>query len=224
MGSSIRDIAKPDAKVEAGSESPPGDLQNRARDLSREDTDNRALFDPKSRYVTEHRKEQRTEGWYIFALLFISLVGLGAVGLGFVDRGLLALGVPSELVAAARKYEWLCGGGLLGGTVFGAKWHYHAIAKGLWHEDRRMWRYLSPWIALGTTVGIGALLDAGFFKNSVGLSQPAAGATLTGTGFLVGYLADSFLAKMKEVTRVLFGESETHFKRGRGSTPKPEEP
>jgi hypothetical protein len=36
-------------------------------------------------------------------------------------------------------------------------------------------------------------------------------------GFLIGYLSDRFLAKMKEVTQVLFGETEWHFKRGTGT-------
>src|SRR5262245_32067745 len=26
--------------------------------------------------------------------------------------------------------------GLLGGTIFGIKWFYHVVAKGLWHIDR----------------------------------------------------------------------------------------
>lgn len=179
----------------------------------REDTDNRGLFDPKSRYELPYIRQQRIEGIYIASLLGISLVGLACVGLGLVDLFFKTLGADAIVVSSARKYEWICAGGLLGGTVYAAKWLYHAIAKGLWHQDRKTWRYLSPWISLGTTVGIGTLIDAGFFKSAVAEVPKLSGAGLTGLGFLIGYLADSFLAKMKEVTQVIFGESEVHFKR-----------
>jgi len=178
-----------------------------------EDTDNRGLFKPKSKYPQQYLKPQRIEGWYIAGLLALSLLTLAAVGLGLMDKLLRAICVDAAIVTAARKYEWICGGGLLGGTVYAAKWLYHAIAKGLWHEDRKTWRYLSPWISLGTTVGIGSLIDAGFMKSAVGELSTTSAAGLTGMGFLIGYLSDRFLAKMKEVTQVLFGESETHFKR-----------
>jgi hypothetical protein len=179
----------------------------------REDTDNRGLFDPRSKYPPEYIRPQRVEAWYIAGLLALSLISLASVGLGLLDKGLFCMGIEAEIVTAARKYEWMCGGGLLGGTVYAAKWLYHAIAKGLWHEDRKTWRYLSPWISLGTTVGIGVLIDAGFMKNAVGEMSKSSAAGLTGMGFLIGYLSDRFLAKMKEVTRVLFGEAETHFDR-----------
>lgn len=180
----------------------------------REDTDNRSLFDPKSNYSPEYIRDQCVEARYIFTLLGLSLLALACIGLGFIDRALSWTGVEKEILAQARRYEWLSAGGLLGGTVYAAKWLYHAIAKGLWHEDRRTWRYLSPWISLGTTVGIGALIEAGFFSSKM---EPSGSAAIVGTGFLIGYLADRFLAKMKELTQVLFGETESHFKQSRDS-------
>lgn len=184
-----------------------------------EDTDDRDLWDPTTRYEQKFVDAQRREGAYILAILAACLLGLIAVGVGLVDRLLCLVGMNVSDVPVARSYEWLCLGGLLGGTVYSAKWLYHAIAKGMWHEDRRTWRYLSPWISLGTTVGVGALFIAGFLKTSVD-STPT-GATYTGVGFLIGYFSDMFLAKMKELTQVLFGESESHFKRARGSEHPP---
>ena len=192
--------------------------QRNGRRQYREDTDGRALFQPSSKYSPNHRRAQRYEAFYIFGLLAGSLISLACLGLGLVDRFLASHGVPAALITSCRRFEWIAAGGLLGGTVYAAKWLYHSVAKGLWHEDRRIWRLLSPWIALGATVGIGALVDAGFFRDSVGRVAVHSGAKLTGLGFLIGYLADRFLAKMKELMQVLFGESEAHYtKRAAGS-------
>ena len=70
-----------------------------------------------------------------------------------------------------------------------------------------MWRFMQPWISLGTTVGIWALIDSGFFQNA------PQDISMLGIGFIVGYLSDRFLAKMKEITNVLFGSTERHFRR-----------
>lgn len=189
-----------------------------------EDTDNRRLWEPETKYDARHVRSQHCEARYTFAVLIIAVLGLVAVGVGGFDRLFTWAGLSEQSVALARHYEWLSFGGLLGGVVYSAKWLYHSIAKGLWHEDRRVWRYLSPWISLGTTIGIGALLIAGFMKSPV--EQPMAtgattgasiGSTYVGMGFLIGYFSDMFLAKMKEVTQVLFGETEAHFKKTRDS-------
>ncbi len=178
-----------------------------------EDTDHRALFQPSTRYEQRHRDSQFRECVYVIVLLVLSLVALALSGLGIIDQIFVHWGVSSDVVLAARRYEYISCAGLLGGTVYGAKWLYHAIAKGMWHEDRQAWRYMSPWIAVGTTIGICTLLTAGFFRGETGQTLSASAAGMCGMGFLVGYLADSFLAKMKEVTRVIFGETESHFRR-----------
>lgn len=217
MGSGDGDRGADEGGVEGSTDAGTGASAASQRNY-REDTDGRGLFRPASRYSPEYRLEQRYESFYIFGLLAGSLVAIGCLGLGFVDRFFAAHGVPAALIASCRRFEWIAAGGLLGGTVYAAKWLYHSVAKGLWHEDRRIWRLLSPWIALGATVGIGALVDAGFFHSSVDSGTSHSGAKLTGLGFLIGYLADRFLAKMKELTQVLFGESEAHYnKRSSGA-------
>lgn len=173
---------------------------------SREDNDGRGLFEPDSRYVDERREEQKTEGIYIGTLLGLDLAALVAVSVGT-----LTYIVPAPYVVPLQSYVLAGLGGLLGGLVFGGKWLYHSIAKGLWHQDRRMWRFLSPWMSVGTTVGIWSLINIGFFPA---LSEPAVNEGITalakpiGTGFVIGYLSDKVLAKMKELTEVLFGSSD----------------
>ena len=68
-----------------------------------------------------------------------SLLFLSVVGLGVMRMWLSSFGLNPETVLYANRYALLAGGGLLGGTVYGGKWLYHAVAKGLWHEDRKLW-------------------------------------------------------------------------------------
>ena len=171
----------------------------------REDNDGRPLFEANSRYVEHCRNEQKREGIYIGVLLGVNLAALVAVSVGT-----LTYIVPPPYLVPLQNYLLAGLGGLLGGVVYGGKWLYHSIAKGLWHRDRRMWRFLSPWMSVGTTVGIWSLMSIGFFPALTEPSVTAGVAALAkpiGTGFVVGYLSDSVLAKMKELTEVLFGSS-----------------
>ncbi len=174
-----------------------------------EDDDGRGLYAPLSRWEARHRRQHLVEGVYLAGLLAASLAALSLIGLEVCGDFLSAEEMP-----VARRFAFLGFGGLLGGTVYGAKWLYHSVAKGLWHEDRRIWRYLSPLISLGATVGIWSLMDAGVFPS---LADDSAGSIGTpyvkvlGIGFVIGYLSDRFLAKMKDLTNVLFGQTEQHF-------------
>lgn len=172
---------------------------------STDDNDGRDLFDSETKYTDVLRKEQRCEGIYIWLLFVTALIALAGVALG----AFLSF-VPETHVLTAQRFTLAALGGLLGGVVYAGKWLYHSIARGLWHQDRRMWRILSPWMSVGTTIGIWSLMNIGFFPA---VSQPATGivsslAIPVGTGFVIGYLSDRCLAKMKELTEVLFGSSE----------------
>jgi hypothetical protein len=200
-------------KASTGTES----SDSERRKLYPEDTDNRGLWDAKSKYDPKYVLAQNFEAGYMLVVLLLAVLGLILVAANVTDRALLWLGLNDEAVVLARRYEWLSLGGLLGGIVYSSKWLYHAIAKGMWHEDRKVWRYLSPWISLGTTIGIGALFIAGFMKTPGDGSTTGApsASSYIGLGFLIGYFSDMFLAKMKDVTQVLFGETESHFKKSR---------
>ena len=173
---------------------------------SQEESDGRDLFDAKSKYDTALRKEQMYEGAYIGLLLAIDLAALAGVA-----AGNFLWFIPDSSLFTAQRYTLAALAGLLGGLVYGGKWLYHSIAKGLWHQDRRMWRVLSPWMSVGTTVGIWSLMTIGFFPSVSEAESNASFGSLAvplGAGFVIGYLSDRFLAKMKELTEVLFGTSQ----------------
>lgn len=172
-----------------------------------EDTDGRERWAPASKYPAAARKQQRWEGAYLLAIIGVSLSGAIAWAAGLAQQLCAWASIDERAGEIIAQWLLLAFSGLLGGTVYGAKWLYHAVAKGLWHEDRRLWRFLSPWISMGAAFGVGALLQAGVLR-----AAPPAAATwdpnyLIAIGFLIGYLADKALAKMKDVTEVLFGET-----------------
>ena len=92
----------------------------------------------------------------------------------------------------------------MGGTIFAIKWLYHSVARGIWHEDRRLWRLWTPWISLGLAFVFWALMSSGLLKifNPAAMSSEL---TTLSLGFLIGYFSDAATAKLAEVANTLFG-------------------
>ena len=95
-------------------------------------------------------------------------------------------------------------GGSLGGCSFGLKWMYHSVAKRLWHEDRRLWRLLTPHLSGTVSLFMVFLISSGLlqiFDNKF-VERPIG---VLAFSFLVGYFSDKALAKMAEIADTLFG-------------------
>jgi hypothetical protein len=163
-------------------------------------TDNRELYEWRSKYPPDAQKHMWEEAWYLFALLSVSFAIL------FLNWrcwfGCLSNYSPLEIFEL-KKYIYYATAGLLGGTAFGIKYFYRTIARGRWHLDRRPWRVLSPFKGMTLAFAIGAFINAGFIAVDVAPST----ATVVGTGFLVGYFADKASGKMAEIANVVFGTS-----------------
>jgi hypothetical protein len=97
---------------------------------------------------------------------------------------------------------WL--GGALGGTLFSAKWLYHAVAKWTWNRDRRLWRLFTPHLSGGLAFAVVLGIASGILR----IFDPSAMNSLKATfivAFLVGYFSDQAIAKLTEVATTLFG-------------------
>jgi hypothetical protein len=96
---------------------------------------------------------------------------------------------------------------MLGGITFGIKYFYRVVARGWWHQDRRFWRFMSPFIAMIVALVVGSMIDAGLIVVTAQnrISTPA----IISIGFLAGYFADEAVGKMYEVASVLFGRSDS---------------
>jgi hypothetical protein len=180
-------------------------------------TDGRPVGEWRTRYPREIHYVIQWEAIYL-ASLGMALLALGAAS-WLVCRGALNgyVGlIPTVAKGLGRGLLSFAGGGL-GGTLFGLKWLYHSVARGVWSLDRRLWRLFTPWISGALAVAFVALVDSDIVRllNSAAIQQPAG---VLGASFLVGYFSDTTIGKLNELVLALFGQKEA--KRG-GERPTP---
>ncbi|GGL35976.1 hypothetical protein [Caulobacter rhizosphaerae] len=97
--------------------------------------------------------------------------------------------------------------GSVGAVTFAIKWLVHSVAKGLWHQDRFLWRIFVP-----LTGGIYALVVLGLVQAGLMGGQKAADANVTSLtrdlvlAFLAGYFADGVSGLLSNVANAIFGQ------------------
>lgn len=169
-------------------------------------TDDRSQGEWESRYPPSVHKLIAAEAAYlaIQCLVFLA-IGVAAfmgshdtcvnfAGYNHCARWVKVLSLPVLAVV----------GGGAGGTLFGLKWLYHSVAKGMWSIDRHLWRLFTPWISGVLALGFVALVHSGI----IGILNPQITRTASGVfgvSFLVGYFSDITIGKLNEAAQVLFG-------------------
>lgn len=165
-------------------------------------TDGRGQWEWKSRYPAEARRQMVIEAVVLVAFLLITIC-LAGLSLGSVQepfkRDILGMEVWTNFNLLAVFFT-----GWVGGVTFSIKWFVHAIAKGLWHQDRVYWRLLVP--VLG---GVYACVMLSFWSSGFLKSQPPAQSdnlvTVASLAFLVGYFSDSVSGLLSNVADAVFG-------------------
>lgn len=114
----------------------------------------------------------------------------------------LSSGCPHCSAAHFNRFAYLIVGGVIGGLLFGVKYLYKVVAHGYWHTDRRIWRLLSPFLAGGLALAVGALIDSGIAIFTI---KNTSNTAFFSVGFITGYFADSAVAKLQDVARGVFG-------------------
>lgn len=163
-----------------------------------DETDGREAYDYKSKYDARARTEIRYEAIFLIILLFFSIFILFYTWKGSIFS---LLDINITQVPTAKKYIYYSAAGMLGGIIFGMKFFYRAVARGLWHQDRRVWRLLTPLISAVIALITGILIDASLLKTE----EVTSGAAIVSIGFLAGYFADEAVGKMYEIANVIFG-------------------
>lgn len=151
------------------------------------------------------RNSIRCEAIFLITLFITVVVLLFLTWNGSLLKLLCIADSPAS--GQISNHIYLALGGLLGGVLFSMKWLYHSVARTIWHEDRRLWRMLTPLISAGLAFSVGMVIKSdlfGFFDPTA-LDKPSGAFAL---GFLTGYFSDSALAKMAEVAQSLFGTTE----------------
>lgn len=170
-------------------------------------TDGKTQWEFKSRYPFWTRVQIFTEAIYLTLLLLIGLCLLF-----WIYHGAIALPCTvlhfSDLNDQLKRIVTFPIAGLVGGAMFGLKYLYRVAARGWWHEDRRIWRLLSPCLSATLATMVGILIDGGMLGMSYSQSNASNPySTLLGVAFITGYFADSALAKLQDVANVVFASS-----------------
>lgn len=94
--------------------------------------------------------------------------------------------------------------GMLGGTVFALKWLYHSVAKGLWNQDRLLWRLIVPFNSATVSIFTGFLVSSGVvpFLKGEAFGTPLPNLAF---GFIFGYFSDNILAALQNFAQKIFG-------------------
>lgn len=190
----------------------------RAEFAPRDYTDGREPGEWRTDYPVEARKEMNWEAIYVFAvfllysglvfvLLFLSSDG-SSIAPNPTDNDANGEATPNDasrwLPAPFLGYccAWAAGG--VGGSVFGLKWMYHCVAKRIWHQDRRLWRIITPHISAALATFMILVVSSGLiniFDKDISVRH----VDVLALSFLVGYFSDKALAKFAEVADTLFG-------------------
>lgn len=165
-------------------------------------TDGRERYEWKSRYNDPiARRGIRWEAIYLGILLFGFPAVMAVFWLRYPEH---LFHLDDQRYAPVIKYVFAWAAGSLGGVLFDVKWLYHSVARGFWHQDRRLWRVFTPHISGGLSFFVLALVASGELRIFDRAATDSL-ALVIGLGFLVGYFSDSAIAKLTEVAETLFG-------------------
>lgn len=172
-------------------------------------TDGRKPWEWKSKFPSDARREIRVEAYILVSgLLACVLFSGGFLALG--DQKItfsMSFGVTPLLFTLDSKLLALFFTGCVGGITFSIKWLVHAAATGKWHQDRRYWRLLIPWLGGVYALAVLALASGGYVggQNSDPARFAAASPALA---FLIGYFSDGVSGLLSNIANAVFGTLE----------------
>lgn len=163
-------------------------------------TDGRNEYEWESKYPKQAKIEIRLEAVYLFAIFLLSNFIIFAIWIGWVCNW---LSLTPEQTSTFKRFAYYAVAGMLGGITFGIKYFYRVVARGFWHQDRRIWRLMSPFLSMTIALVVGLMIDASIIASS----SPSSATSFLVIGFLSGYFADQAIGKMYEIAEVIFGKS-----------------
>lgn len=166
-------------------------------------TDGRKQYDWESKYPECAQKEMKKEAIYIAIILIIAFSLLIFIVGGLIDKVGNLIGLEAKKTASVEGVIIYFFSGLLGGTIFGLKYFYRVVSRGYWSQDRKYWRFFSPWISACVAFVVGCMVLSGY----INATQTQSFAAEICVGFITGYFADEAVGKMSEVATALFGSN-----------------
>ena len=145
----------------------------------------------------------KKEAIYIAIILIIAFSLLIFIVGGLIDKVGNLIGLEAKKTASLEGVIIYFFSGLLGGTIFGLKYFYRVVSRGYWSQDRKYWRFFSPWISACVAFVVGCMVLSGY----INATQAQSFAAEICVGFITGYFADEAVGKMSEVATALFGSN-----------------
>ena len=159
--------------------------------------DGHELWDWKTKYDSDAWKIIKKEAIYLGVLLGVGIILLIINYLGFLYSGINAINPNQSKPEILVTKELYCAVfGFLGGTVYGIKILYKAVARGKWHVDRKLWRIFTPWVSLVLSIVIASIM------SDTILSINNYGAALI--GFFAGYFSEGAIGKLYAIAKIIF--------------------
>lgn len=172
-------------------------------------TDGRKPWEWESKFPPTARVEIRREAKLLVAGLVACIVLSGsflALGDQFLELPVAFTATPLTFSVSAKLLA-LFFTGCVGGITFSIKWLVHAAATGKWHQDRRYWRLLIPWLGGVYALALLALASGGYVGAQT--SDPVKLASASpALAFLIGYFSDGVSGLLSNIANAVFGTLE----------------
>lgn len=152
-----------------------------------------------TKYDDKYLAQIRWEARYTIILFSVSII---LIFLNYMEFFEWILKLSGDKKIIFHKVAYCVLAGFMGGTTFSLKYFYRVVARGLWDEDRKYWRYFAPFISIPLSIVMAAIM-----VQDVTASSTAAVAV----GFLTGYFSDEAVSKLYDIACALFLKADVHY-------------
>lgn len=165
-------------------------------------TDGREKGNWKTRYPDKQAQgEIRCEAIYLVSLLIICFI-IFFLLICNIFQGLFGFSETNSPLFIGYLGSFLTG--LIGGALYDLKWLIHVVGKGVWNEDRKLWRYITPISSGVLGVFVIVIIGSGLFGlfNTSIMENPILVFALA---FLSGYFSDYIVGRLQDLFASIFG-------------------
>lgn len=143
---------------------------------------------------------------YLLSLLILALCALGLATHSALDDVANPLTRYHPFGRRIDVLYWISTflAGLIGGLLFTLKWHYHCVAKRIWHQDRLVWRITAP-ILSGVLALFVVMMVRSELVPFINASKLDSLLGVVSFAFFLGLFSDNLLAALQNFAARTFG-------------------
>ncbi len=172
-------------------------------------TDGREPGNWKTRYSdNQAKREIRKESIFLILLLIICFAMVILILCNVFQR---PFGFSESQSLLFNQYLGILSAGIIGGTLYALKWLIHTVGHGVWNEDRKLWRYITPFTSGVLSTFVMLIISSGLFglfSTSLIENTPM----IFSLAFLTGYFSDQMVSRLQVLFENIFGRVENNKK------------